>query len=319
MRPVTLRSRSRAMSHSRTVTGGTSSIWMATAKIPPRPMLDRNLTTDVCIVGAGIAGLTTAYVLLKNGCRVVVIDDGAIAGGETCRTTAHLTNALDDRYFEIEKTHGADAARLAAESHTAAINTIAHTAEELGVDCDFSWVDGYLFAPPGESKKILKDELAAARRAGLNVEAVERAPIADFDTGLALRFERQAQFHPLRYLAALAEGIESDGGSIFEATHAEEIHGGADAHVITGTGQRVSAKYIVVATNTPVNDRVTMHTKQAPYRTYVVGLRVPRGTVTRALYWDTADPYHYVRLQAPSEETGSDVLIVGGEDHRTGQ
>jgi len=78
----------------------------------------------------------------------------------------------------------------------------------------------------------------------------------------------------------------------------------------------VTSEVVVVATNTPVNDRVAIHTKQAPYVTYVIGVRVPKDSVTRALYWDTGDPYHYIRLQ---DEDGYDVLIVGGEDHKTGQ
>ncbi len=145
-----------------------------------------------------------------------------------------------------------------------------------------------------------------------------RAPIDSFDTGPALRFARQAQFHPLLYLAGLAKAVLAAGGQIYSGVHVEEFEGGGHAHVKTATGRKVSAKAIVVATNTPVNDRLVIHTKQAAYRTYVVGLEVPAGSVTRALYWDTADPYHYVRVHRAGEGR-PDVLIVGGEDHRTGQ
>jgi glycine/D-amino acid oxidase-like deaminating enzyme/nitrite reductase/ring-hydroxylating ferredoxin subunit len=289
---------------------------MATSDpIEPTP-LDRNLETDVCIVGAGIAGLSTAYHLARNGDRVVVLDDGAIGGGETGRTTAHLTSALDDRYDQLESLHGERGARLAALSHTAAIQSIERIVLETGARCGFEHVDGFLFAPPGESPDLLKRELEAARRAGLIVQWLDRAPIADFDTGPALRFPDQAQFHPLAYLDALARSVESAGGRIARA-HAVEFTGGKSARVTTSDGHTIAADALVVATNTPVNDRVAIHTKQAPYRTYVVGLRVPRGHVTRALFWDTADPYHYVRVQPV--DVGSELLIVGGEDHRTGQ
>jgi glycine/D-amino acid oxidase-like deaminating enzyme len=171
---------------------------------------------------------------------------------------------------------------------------------------------------PGEPADELDREADAARRAGLEVEKVARAPLGSFDTGPALRFPRQAQFHPLRYLSGLANAVLAAGGQIYTDVHVEEFEGGAKAHVKTATGRQVACKVVVVATNTPVNDRVVIHTKQAPYRTYVVGVEVPAGSVEKALFWDTADPYHYVRTQA--QESGRpDLLIVGGEDHRTGQ
>jgi glycine/D-amino acid oxidase-like deaminating enzyme/nitrite reductase/ring-hydroxylating ferredoxin subunit len=289
---------------------------MDTAELVERLPLAENVETDVCIVGGGIAGLSTAYGLAKSGVRVVVLDDGAFGGGETCRTTAHLTSALDDRYYELERRHGERGARLAALSHSAAIDAIERICAETGDRCEFERLDGYLFAPSAGGSELLDRELAAAQRAGLAVTKVTSAPIEHVDTGPALRFANQAQFHPLRYLAALARAIERAGGRLARA-HAGEFRGGRTAHVRTADGFTVSASALVIATNTPVNDRVTMHTKQAPYRTYVVGLPVPRGDVPRALYWDTDDPYHYVRVQPHDAET--DILIVGGEDHRTGQ
>ena len=298
----------------------TTSVWMATANTPSQPRLKENIRTDVCIIGAGIAGLTTAYMLAKEGRSVVVLDDGAIGGGMTGRTTAHLTNAFDDRYFEMEKLHGVDGSRLIAESHTVAIDKVERIAREEHIDCGFERLDGFLFVPPNESTDVLNDELKAAQRAALvGIEIVKRAPIETFDTGPALRFPRQAQFHPLDYLTGLTRAFTSAGGRIFTETHATSITGGAEARVETAPGPAVSCDVIVVATNTPVNDRVAIHTKQAPYVTYVIGVRVPTGSVTRALYWDTPDPYHYVRLQADKTNPSQEILIVGGEDHKTGQ
>jgi glycine/D-amino acid oxidase-like deaminating enzyme/nitrite reductase/ring-hydroxylating ferredoxin subunit len=294
---------------------------MATAQTPSQSSLAENTHADVCIVGAGIAGMTTGYLLVREGKPVVVLDDGRIGGGMTERTTAHLSNAIDDRYVEIERLHGEKGARLAAQSHTAAIDRIEAIIAEEGIDCDFERLDGYLFVPPGDSKDLLRRELRAAHRAGLaDVEQVERAPIDPFDTGTCLRFPRQAQFHPLKYLTGLAQAIEREGGRIFTETHVSTIQGGESARVETSSGYAVTADAIVVATNTPINDLITIHTKQAPYTTYVVGARIPRGSVTRALYWDTLDPYHYVRLQSISGKDGDyDLLIVGGEDHKSGQ
>jgi glycine/D-amino acid oxidase-like deaminating enzyme/nitrite reductase/ring-hydroxylating ferredoxin subunit len=303
--------------------GHTTPFWFAAADVPGYPPLAADVTTDVCVVGAGIAGLTTAYLLARAGRRVVVIDDGPIAGGETGRTTAHLANAMDDFYSEIERLHGPGGARSAAASHSAAIAKVGEIAAAEGIDCEYRRLDGYLFLADGDSRADLEEELAAARRAGLaGVELLERAPGAPFDTGPCLRFPDQGQFHPVKYLAGLARAVERHGGRIHNGTHATAIADGTPATVTTGEGRTISADAVVVATNSPVNDWVRMHTKQAPYRTYVIGLPVPAGSVATALYWDSGDPYHYVRLArgaADGAGGGTDVLIVGGEDHKTGQ
>src|SRR4030095_9444483 len=216
--------------------------------------------------------------------------------------------------------HGADGARLTAESHTAAIDKVEEIVRREGIDCDFERLDGFLFAPPGEPADALDEELRATHRAGLGeVEKVSRVPGVSFETGPALRFPRQAQFHPLRYLKEIAKAILVRGGLIFERTHVRKIEGGSSAHVETADGPIVRCDAIVVATNSPVNDLIAIHNKQAAYVTYVIGAGVPKGSVPRALYWDTLDPYHYVRVQSDPENDLLDVLIVGGEDHKTGQ
>src|ERR687893_749399 len=162
--------------------GSTTSVWMATGEVPAGEPLAADASAGVCIVGAGIAGLTVGYLLAREGRSVVILDDGPVAGGETARTTAHLVNALDDRYYELERLHGERGARLAAESHTAAVDLIEELVAEESIDCDFERLDGYLFVPPGESTALLDRELEAAHRAGLTgVERVARAPLASFD------------------------------------------------------------------------------------------------------------------------------------------
>jgi glycine/D-amino acid oxidase-like deaminating enzyme/nitrite reductase/ring-hydroxylating ferredoxin subunit len=297
--------------------GATTSIWMATKAMPSQPTLTEDTRADVCVVGAGIAGMTTAYLLARSGKSVVVLDDGPIGGGMTGRTTAHLVTALDDRYFELEKLHGEKGAKLAAESHAASIDQVERIVTEEKIECEFERLDGYLFVPPGESKDVLDRELEAAHRAGLtDIEIVARAPIESYDTDTALRFPRQAQFHPLKYLAGLAHAIKRDGGRIYTQTHASKIEGGDTALIETSHAWVVTADSVVVATNTPVNDLVAIHTKQSAYLTYVIGARVPSGSVARALFWDTPHPYHYIRVESAD---GYDVLISGGEDHKSGQ
>ncbi len=306
--------------------GQSTSVWME-VEVPHFSPLTQDISTDVCVIGAGIAGLTTAYLLMRAGKRVVVLDDGPVGGGESGRTTGHLTNAIDDRYIEIEKMHGEGGARLAYASHTAAINQIEEIAGREGIDCDLVRLDGYLFVPPGEKSDILDDEMAAAHRAGFTtVERVQRAPLPGFDTGPALRFPQQGQIHILKYLAGLAHAITKAGGRIFCDTRAsDQIEPGPPARVATETGFTVTANQVVVATNSPINDHwsdlFAIHMRQAAYRTFVIGARVPQGSVPSALFWDTPDPYHYVRLQKGTAADGEnyDVLIVGGEDHKTGQ
>jgi glycine/D-amino acid oxidase-like deaminating enzyme/nitrite reductase/ring-hydroxylating ferredoxin subunit len=298
------------------------SVWMRSAHAPEFPPLDADADADadVCVVGAGVAGLTTAFLLARTGKSVVLLDDGPVGGGQTRRTTAHLSNAIDDRYVEIERIHGEEGAKLAAQSHTKAIDRIEAIATEEGIDCEFTRLDGYLFRPPDDTSDILEQELDAARRAGLTeVNLVPGAPITKFDTGPALRFPHQAMFDPMKYLAGLARAFRRHRGRIFGRTHASAaVEGGDPCKVPTKNGPTVSCKHVVVATNTPINDRVTMHTKQAPYISYAIGLKIPARSVTSALYWDTLDPYHYVRLQHGHDD-GEDILIVGGEDHKTGQ
>jgi glycine/D-amino acid oxidase-like deaminating enzyme/nitrite reductase/ring-hydroxylating ferredoxin subunit len=300
--------------------GNTQSVWMATATRPDFAPLARNTSVDVVVVGAGIAGLSTAYLLGREGKSVIVLDGGPILSGETERTTAHLASAMDDRFMELERLHGVEGSRLAAESHAAAIALIERIVREESVDCGFERVDGYLFAPAGGARRFLEEELAAAQRAGLTgATLIDRVPLTTFNTGPALKFPNQAQFHPLRYLSAVANAIVRNGGHIHAHTPVDTIEGGDHAFVRTVAGNVIHARSIVVATNSPINDRVVIHTKQTAYRTYVVGFRISRDLIPTALYWDTAEPYHYIRL-APGPAGGDhDVLIVGGEDHRTGE
>ena len=300
-------------------TGETTTSWMATAEVRERPPLLASREAKVCVIGAGLAGLTVAYELAKAGKSVVVLDDGPIAGGQTRRTTAHLSNVLDDRYFEIARGRGASVARLVAASHSAAIDAIEQTVRDESIDCDFSRLDGYLTLAPEHDASLLEKELAAAHEAGLTgVELVDKPDLAGTVIGVSLKFPRQGAFHILKYMAGLASAVERLGGVIYNGTRVESIETGPPIKVTTRGGAVVTASSVVVATNSPFNDRITLQTKQSGYLSYVIALKVPRGTVADALQWDTVDPYHYARLQVDSTG-GEDLLIVGGEDHKTGQ
>lgn len=291
-------------------------IWGDDAGLPEFRSLDTDTQADVCIVGGGIAGLSVAYLLVQTGKTVVVIDDGQIGHGMTGVTTAHLTCALDVRYREIERIHGEHYARMAARSHQAAINRIETIVGNESLDCGFERVPGFLFLAPGDKEETLTEELAALRRVGLaDAALIERAPLEDFDAGPCIAIPAQAQFQPLRYLAGLARAVRRKGGEIYTGTHADLVEGGAAARVTAGRHTIVSDA-VVVATNTPINDLVAIHTKQAPYMSYVIAARIEPGTVVPGLYWDTLDDYHYARLH---KLHGREYLIVGGEDHKSGQ
>lgn len=296
------------------------SVWVDAGRVPLKPALKSDIETDVCVVGAGIAGMSVAYKVAKAGLRVVVLDDGRIGGGQTECTTAHLSNMLDRRYTQIEAWRGAEIAALAAGSHTAAIQEIESISAHEQIDCDFRRVNGYLFSPPGESTDVLDRELAAILRTrAIAAVPVDRVPWPDFNTGPCLLIPQQGQFHPLKYLKGLAAAIRKAGGKIYSKSHVTKVTGGSPAFITTEPGAVVTAQHVVVATNSPVNDWVTIHTKQAPYMTYVIGDRIPKQSVPEALYWDTADPYHYVRLQDDPGSPDHAILIIGGEDHKTGQ
>jgi len=292
-----------------------TSLWEAFHAAPGKAVASAVSRCDVCIVGAGIAGLTTGYLLAREGRKVLILEYRAIGSGQTGKTSAHLSSALDDRFAALERSRGGEAARIAAESHAGAIDRIEAIAREEKIDCDFARVDGYLFAATKKDAELIDKELEAAHRAGLSdVEKLERLPIPGVVRGP--RFPRQARFEPLRYLDGLAVAFRRLGGEIATGRKVEEIGDDDPITVTTAGGAKVVADSVVIAANTPFNDRYAIHTKQAPYQSYALAAPIPRDALPDALYWDTLDPYHYVRM---AEEDGRMYLVVGGEDHKTGQ
>jgi glycine/D-amino acid oxidase-like deaminating enzyme/nitrite reductase/ring-hydroxylating ferredoxin subunit len=307
----------------------TSSVWQLLTDPIHRPPLAEDAHADVCVVGAGIVGLSAAYELTAAGRQVLVLSDRPIGHGNTGRTTAHLSNVLDDRFDAVSRLHGVERARLAQESHAAAIRRIEEIVAAERIDCAFTRLPGYLFLASGQGRERLDSELDAARRCGIaEVGLLEESPEPGLRTGPCLAFAGQAQFQPLEYIGGLAAAIERRGGRIATGQAVQAIEGAKPAKVKLRNGPTVTAGAVMVATNSPISDRLAIHSKQEPNRTYVVAFAVPRGAVGRALYWDDGEPYHYVRTQ-PIEEDGKrrlgldlagemDLLIVGGEDHRTG-
>lgn len=290
------------------------SLWEAGIRTQSYPSLDRDLFIDAVVVGGGIAGITAAYLLLKEGISVAVLEQRHVGYGDTGRTTAHLTQMLDYSYTEISRMHGARAARLAAQSHAAAIDFIEATASREGIECDFERLEGYLIDTSGSLKQEFSDELAFLHETGLKDAAiVSGAPVEGFRNFPAIRLPMQGRMHALNYLSGLAGACVRRGGLIFEGSHVVSLGRG---RAETAEGHTVHAKIIVVATHAAIQGS-NIFFKQAPYTTYAVAGKVPKGSVPDALYWDSEDPYHYVRLQPAGAVC--DYLILGGADHRTGQ
>jgi glycine/D-amino acid oxidase-like deaminating enzyme/nitrite reductase/ring-hydroxylating ferredoxin subunit len=292
------------------------SLWMDT-KVADAPTLDRAEEADTVIVGSGIAGLSVADELAARGQSVVVIDRGGVGSGMTARTTAHLSSSIDDSYEALLKLRGADEAALYYQSHEAAIARIEANSRQGRIDCDFRRLDAYLFVAPGSDPRELDREYQAARSVGLRLEWADGAPLS-MATGRCLRIPHQARIHPLKYLRGLANRVIQANGRLYANTRVDKVEETNTGVVVTtAAGHQTKAKTAVIATNSPINDRVAIHSKQAPYRTYAFAAEIQSGAITDALYWDTYDPYHYVRLQPGTG--GKDFLIVGGADHKTGE
>jgi glycine/D-amino acid oxidase-like deaminating enzyme/nitrite reductase/ring-hydroxylating ferredoxin subunit len=303
--------------------GTTESFWTHGVQFPSYPAPTGHMQADVCVVGAGIAGMMTAYALAKAKKSVILLDQASVGGLQTSRTSAHLTSAIDDRFVEIERQHGVETSRLTYQSHAAGIDIIERIARDEKIDCEFARLNAYLSPVPSDPPDVLENEFEAAKRAGFT--DIELLSNGGFGNAPCIRFGNQARFHPLKFLAGLADALDRLGVTIRTGTAVKDVTGADPKKAEPAKAQLdddatfVTAADIVVATNTPapINDWMGIYTKQAAYRSYVIGAMVERDTVKDALYWDTGDPYHYVRLEFPSR--GSPLLIIGGEDHRTGQ
>ena len=294
------------------------SCWIDAMPQVAAPPLTGKTQCDLVVVGSGIAGLSSAYEAARLGKRVIVIDRGQICGGMTARTTAHLASEIDDFYSELIRAHGEEEARLYHESQVAAVNRVEAICEEEGIDADFARLDGFLIAARPDHQADLDEEYDACRRLDVEVEWSDKAPVPLPEGTRALRFPNQGRFHPLKYCAGLIRAIEARGGRF----HADTAYVGHDdgqdgIDIECENGARIRAEAALFATNSPVNDKVTVHTKQVPMRSYAIAGRVPKGSAPDALVWDSLEAYHYCRIQPWDDAT--DLLIVGGEDHQSGR
>jgi glycine/D-amino acid oxidase-like deaminating enzyme/nitrite reductase/ring-hydroxylating ferredoxin subunit len=293
------------------------SLWIDTTPSTNYPSLHGDIDADVAIVGAGITGITAAYLLAKAGQSVVLVDKGRIAMSETGHTTAHIIEATDADYRDLIKDHGEEGARENTEATRAAIALIRSLVDELGIDCGLKPLDGYLYTEEKKDREYLQRQQEYLRQAGIETTWVEDVPLP-FATFGGVHYRNQYVFHVREYLLPIAEAAVKKGVRIFEKSLIEDVQNAEKSGrciVKSNTGS-IRARHVLLATHVPINDRGALWAKMYATRTYVVAAPIEPGQITDALFWDTAFPYHYTRLLDTSKGL---FLIVGGEDRDVGK
>jgi glycine/D-amino acid oxidase-like deaminating enzyme/nitrite reductase/ring-hydroxylating ferredoxin subunit len=290
------------------------SVWIETGPSQPlRPRLEHPADGFVVVIGGGIVGLTTALLVQESGAQVVLIEAGRLARGVSGYTTAKVSSQHGLKYAELASKHGPDAARTYGQVNEAALAWIAGRVERDGIDCDFRRQPSYAYVASASQRAKLEDEARAAIAAGLPASLVDEVPLP-YPVAGAVRFDDQAEFHPRKYLLALAERLEAAGGQIYEHSHAVEVDDNDDGVVVKTPGGRVTARYAVVATHYPFLDRSLSFARVSPQRSYAVACRIAGGPPP-GMYISGDSPTRSIRA-IPVD--GEELLMVGGEGHKTG-
>ena len=279
------------------------------------------MSVNVVVIGGGITGVTAAYLLKKSGATVVLIERDRFGGVDTSHTTAHLTYVTDLRISELVKNFGRNHAQATWDAGQAAMDQIRAIIEAEEIACEFALVPSYLHAPlvgtDNDEEERLKKDARIAAELGFDAAFIGKVP---FIGAPGIRFANQAKFHPLKYLAALLGKIPGDGCHAFENTAAEEMSDNPLS--VKAAGYKIRCEQIVIATHVPLQglagtlSAALFQTKLAPYTSYAVGAKIERSLVPEASFWDTAEPYNYLRID---RRRGHDYAILGGADNKTGQ
>jgi glycine/D-amino acid oxidase-like deaminating enzyme len=291
-----------------------SPYWIESTPETSYPSLTEDINTDVAIVGAGIVGITCAYLLAREGLKVVIIEADRILQGTTGHTTAKISSQHALIYDKLKNQMGEEKARQYADANQKAIQFIADTAAEKGIDCDLSWRPAYVYTQSDKYVKQIENEEKAASSLGIKASVVHELPLP-FRIKAALRFDGQAQFHPLKYLKALVK-VLPDSVRIFEQTRAINIEEGKSAAVITNQGKKVIASKVVIASHYPFFDGGGMYFSRVyPSRSYVVGITIAE-KFPEGMFISAETPARSLRSQPLGNE---ELILVVGEDHKTGQ
>jgi glycine/D-amino acid oxidase-like deaminating enzyme len=284
--------------------------WDEDVKLPSFNPLEGDISTDVVIIGGGITGILSAYLLSKEGKKVVLIEKNSLATGATPLTTACTTQIIDTDLKDLIKIYGADDAEKILSSHGTAINTLEQIIRNENIECEFMRCPNFVFAKSAKEHEVLKEECGLAAQLGLKATFKE-GTVGNLRATAYMKIERQAKFHPLKLLAELIQICRMQNVLFFENTEALDLDPhGTDIRTPKGT---VYAKWIISATYKPFTEPAGLYLKKGMYRSYVLELQAEKQKLEEAIYEDLDNPYHYFRVDR--KET-HDRIIFGGEDHR---
>lgn len=289
--------------------------WMASTRPTNYSVLDRNIKVDAAVVGGGIVGITLAYLLKQEGLKVAVIEADRIVQGTSGHTTAKITSQHDLIYDKLIKHLGKERARQYAEANEYAINFIEEIIKKKKIDCDFSKQPAYVYTQSDKYIKKIQDEVEAALSLGIKAYYTDVLPVP-FKIKAAECFENQAQFHPRKYILALAKDIPGDGSYIYEQSRAIDFHEGSPSVVITKDGHKVTAEKMIIATHFPAyGSKGYYFARMYPEKSYALGIKT-KEKFPGGMYISAEAPGRSLRF-TPYED--GELVIAAGEQHKTGQ
>ncbi|MCM4158624.1 FAD-dependent oxidoreductase [Antarcticibacterium flavum] len=292
----------------------TTSIWKAKASNNHYPPLQGQLEVDIAIVGGGITGITSAYLLAKSGVRVAVLESMQVGGGTTAGSTGNLYTMVDNRLHHIQAKFDKQTARTVAESRTAAVDFIEQLTLDYDIECSFKRQPWILYTESGEEKKIIQKTKEALRDFGLEVEELQSLPLP-FQIDSAIKVENQAQFNPAAFVSGLAQNIEKDRCKIFENTPVHHIEKGSP-HILHTPNGKVTAGKVILATHSP-KGVYALHSKLFPHREYALAAKLKSGEYPEGIFWSTDSKTH-PSLRSYDTADGK-YLITVGYHHKVGQ
>ncbi len=289
--------------------------WIASTKSPGYPALEEDLRVDAAIVGGGIVGITTAYLLKKENLKVALLEADRLAQGTTAHTTAKITSQHSLIYSKLIQHHGMEKARQYADANEAAIRFIGELVKAKEIPCDFSPQSAYLYTQSDDYIQKIQDEVDAAASLGIKASYTEDLPLP-FPVKAAEVFTDQAQFHPLKYVLALAREIPGEGSYIFEKARAVDFHEGNPCTVVTEGGHKVLAENLIIASHFPAyGSNGYYFARMYPEKSYALGVKIEE-EFPGGMYFTAEDPGRGLR-STPFED--GELVIVSGEHHKTGQ